>query len=160
MKETMDQSTRALNECRAEVTSLKLELDGLMASRAHGTPLKPDSVPIAAQTETSKIESEPESETTVSENGVIAENREPLAEITGTSEEASIVEEILADIVEISTSLVVSNGIKTGFEGDQECREDVVDFEEVDNHQGLKEFEKRQEQVHLFPWSRGCLLQL
>lgn len=37
MKESLDFSTRQLNECRLEVTSLKLELESLMARLASGS---------------------------------------------------------------------------------------------------------------------------
>lgn len=51
MKESIEQSTRLLNEYRAEVTSLKLELESLMAGRTLGNTQNTEAEATAAQLE-------------------------------------------------------------------------------------------------------------
>lgn len=115
MKESLDFSTRQLNECRLEVTSLKLELESLMARLASGNIPKvvDESVVVQVDLSQSVPESELEKEaelkseigTTVSEDvvaEVIADDRMEEQQISDTSEEFSFVDDILAVLIECS----------------------------------------------------------
>jgi len=153
MKETIEQSTRLLNEYRAEVTSLKLELESLMASRALGntqstvaeataaqlentfsaavenlegesTAVQLD-LPISAAVANPEACSDAEAGTAVPAGEIAVEKMKvSCGESLGANEDFSFVEDILAVILENSTILVDSDGSRTS--GGQDSREDTL----------------------------------
>lgn len=142
MKESVEQSTRLLNEYRAETTSLKLELESLMARRTLGSKenieseataaqLKPTfssamanletestavqlDLPISAAVSYPEAGSMAEAGTAVSEGAIAVEKAKvPSVESIGANEDFSFVEDILAVILENSTTLVDSDVSRT-----------------------------------------------
>lgn len=171
MKESIEQSTRLLNEYRAEVTSLKLELESLMATRTLGNTQNTETEATAAQleptfsaavanldTESTAVQldlstsaavanpeagSEAEAGIAVSEGAIAIEKMKMLSvESIGANEDFSFVEDILAVILENSTTLVDSDGLRTS--GGQDGREDTVS---VNAHLSSRVFEDEREPV-------------
>ena len=153
MKETIEHSTRLLNESRAEITSLKLELESLMANRtlrsmqniqAEATGPQLESVLISAvansATESTVVQldstsnaalkspeenSESEVGTAVSEDVIaVGKMKIPPIESGGAIEDFNFVEDILAVILENSMILIDSNGRITS--GGHDSREDTL----------------------------------
>jgi hypothetical protein len=81
------------------------------------------------------------------------------AELIGTNEEASIVEEILLDLIESSTGVVVSNGTKTPKEDDVEIvgvKETILQtLDDINTQEGLKEHQERHGLVRCFTFHKG-----
>lgn len=159
MKESFEQSTRLLNESRAEVTSLKLELDKLMSSRkvenvqqsvAEPTTARLESNLSAAlpilETESNLAQLDPISiaatanpKTDAGTEGVngIAKTRISPVENTRAYAGFSFVEDILEVILENSTTLVDSNGCRTS--GGHDSRDDTRSDNEHVNLRELKD---------------------
>lgn len=154
MKESLDFSTRQLNECRLEVTSLKLELESLMARLASGNISTVVDEAVVVQVDLSqsvpeselKKEAEPKLEigTTVSEDGVaevVADERMEEQQISDTCEEFSFVDDILAVLIECSNISQDSSGTKVpdeedGNREDFHCVDDLNEPVASGKHQG------------------------
>jgi hypothetical protein len=149
LKEFLDQATRELNEYRMEVTSLKLELESVRASLAKVATRKQEPAGTDAQDSILETVSEPELGVGVPESSASngRNNDAGSAELIGTNEEASIVEEILLDLIESSTGVVVSNGTKTPKEDDVEIvgvKETILQtLDDINTQEGLKEHQER-----------------
>lgn len=173
MKESVEHSTRLLNESRAEITSLKLELESLMASRtlrstqnieAKATVAQLEPVSSAAvansETESTVVQldstlnaavinpeacSESEAGTAVLEDAIAVGKMKisPVASIA--NEDFSFVEDILAVILENSTILIDSNGSMAS--GGQDSREDALS---ANAHVSSRESENEHEPVCFF----------
>ena len=141
MKESLDFSTRQLNECRLEVTSLKLELESLMARLASGNISTVVDEAVVVQVDLSqsvpeselKKEAEPKLEigTTVSEDGiaeVVADERMEEQQTSDTCEEFSFVDDILAVLIECSN--INQDEVPDEEEGNREDSDCVDDLNE------------------------------
>lgn len=149
MKESVEHSSRLLNECRAEITSLKLELESLMASRtlrstqnteAEAAVAQLERISSAAVTGSTVVQLDPtlnaavknpdadsksEARSLVPEGPITVENMmaSPFESI-GANEEFGFVEDILVVILENSMTLIDSNGYMAS--GEQDIREDTL----------------------------------
>lgn len=161
LKEFLDQATRELNEYRMEVTSLKLELESVRASLALVATRKQEPAGTDAQDTILETVSEPELGVGVPDSSASngRNNDAGSAELTGTNEEASIVEEILLDLIESSTGVVVSNGTKTPKEEDVEIvgvKETILQtVDDINTQEGLKEHQERHGLVRCFTFHKG-----
>jgi len=161
LKEFLDQATRELNEYRMEVTSLKLELESVRASLALVATRKQEPAGTDAQDTILETVSEPELGVGVPESSVSngRNNDAGSAELIGTNEEASIVEEILSDLIASSTGVVVSNGTKTPKEEDVEIvgvKETILQtVDDINMQEGLKEHQERHRLVRCFTFHKG-----
>lgn len=144
MKESLEYSTTQLNEYRAEVTSLKLELESLISSRT--LAVNQEQASVAAKMASFQGAPESECEETVMKFPVADKDTECVMTIN----EPNPMEEKFTDLFE-NSSVVDSNGFRTPDEGD-ESGENTDFLEQLNNHAGLQDFQNEHASVSIFKW--------
>lgn len=132
MKESLEQSTIQLNDCRAEVTSLKLELENVISSRA--LLVNQDQVSVAAQMTSFEATLGLKCEETVEKVAEKSTEEACVMTLSGSNP----MEDRFADLYE-NSSVVDSNGFRTPDEGDDSG--EITDFLDLNNHAGLMDFQ-------------------